>query len=136
MMMSVVTPDSFVEARVGRVERNEVGSGIVVHRLHRSGPQPDARFSLLVPPWCNGQDVHLAIPGPQDLDLFWGGSTVSTGAGRRGPSCTSRPVRAMIRQPTPAGNCSSTTPWADAAMPAGPTPQHTGAAAPDRAVAR
>jgi hypothetical protein len=82
-MIRVVLPDSFVEARVGRVERNEVGGGIVVHRLYRSGPQPDARRAVLVmfPPGAQwpGLDVH--DPGPEDLYIVRGTFHGLTGAG-------------------------------------------------------
>jgi quercetin dioxygenase-like cupin family protein len=69
-----MTPDSFVEARVGDVERSEVGNGIVVHRLYRSGPEADARRALLVafPPGAQwpGEDVH--DPGPEDVYVVRG----------------------------------------------------------------
>jgi quercetin dioxygenase-like cupin family protein len=64
----------FVEARVGDVERSEVGDGIVVHRLYRSGPEPDARRALLVvfPPATRwpGADVHE--PGPEEVYVVRG----------------------------------------------------------------
>jgi quercetin dioxygenase-like cupin family protein len=69
-----MTPPPFVEARVGDVERSAVGSGIVIHRLYRSGPEPDARRALLVafPPdsrWP-GTDVHE--PGPEEVYVVRG----------------------------------------------------------------
>lgn len=78
-----MTSDSFVEAQVDRVERNEVGNGIVVHRLYRSGPQPGARRAVLVTfprgaQWP-GQDVH--DPGPEDLYVVRGTFHGLTGAG-------------------------------------------------------
>ena len=64
----------FTEARAGDVEAVDVGAGIVVHRLYRSGPEADARRALLVtfPPgsaWP-GDDVHL--PGPEDVYVVAG----------------------------------------------------------------
>ena len=41
-------PDSFVEIHFSDAERAEVGNGIVVHRLYRSGPERTARRALLV----------------------------------------------------------------------------------------
>jgi hypothetical protein len=70
----VVIADWFVEAHVGAVETSDVGNGIVVHRLYRSGPERNARRALLVtfPPgsiWP-GADVH--DPGPEDLFIVSG----------------------------------------------------------------
>jgi hypothetical protein len=60
-----VAPDSFVEAHVSEAEWSEVGNGVVVHRVYRSGPEPTARRALLVrfpsgSRWP-GVDVHAAI---------------------------------------------------------------------------
>jgi hypothetical protein len=64
-----VTPDSFIEIHFSEAERAEVGNGIVVHRLYRSGPEPTARRALLVrfPPGSQwpGLDVHE--PGPEEV---------------------------------------------------------------------
>lgn len=66
--------DPFVEAHVGNVEQHEVGNGIVVHRLYRSGPESEARRALLVtfPPGSQwpGDDVHS--PGPEEVYVVKG----------------------------------------------------------------
>jgi hypothetical protein len=43
-----VTLDPFVETHLSAAERSEVGNGVVVHRLYRSGPGSTARRALLV----------------------------------------------------------------------------------------
>jgi ChrR Cupin-like domain len=69
-----MTPDPFLEAHVGDAETSEVGNGIVVHRLYRSGPEPTARRALLVRFPANSQwpgvDVHE--PGPEDVYVVRG----------------------------------------------------------------
>jgi hypothetical protein len=64
-----VTPDSFVEAHVAKAERSEVGNGVVVHRLYRSGPEPTARRALLVrfPAGSQWPGVDVHEPGPEDV---------------------------------------------------------------------
>jgi hypothetical protein len=78
-----VTPDSFLEAHVGDVQTSEVGDGIVVHRLYRSGPAADARRAGLVtfPPGTQwpGDDVH--DPGPEDVYVVRGTFRGLTGDG-------------------------------------------------------
>lgn len=69
-----MTPDVYVEAHVSEAERNDVGNGIVVHRLYRSGPYSSARRALLVrfpagSQWP-GDDVHE--PGPEDVYVVSG----------------------------------------------------------------
>jgi hypothetical protein len=82
-MLETVTPDSFIEAQLGEAETSEVGNGIVVHRLYRSGPEPDARRALVVrfPPGSQwpGADVH--DPGPEDLYVISGTFHGLTGEG-------------------------------------------------------
>jgi hypothetical protein len=69
-----MTPDSFVEAHLDSVECVDVGNGILVHRLYRSGLHPSARRALLVefPPRSQwpGMDVHE--PGPEDVYVVRG----------------------------------------------------------------
>jgi hypothetical protein len=69
-----VTPDSFIEAHVGHVERTEVGNGIVVHRLYRSGPEPRARRALVVafPPGAEWPGIDVHEPGPEDVYVVRG----------------------------------------------------------------
>lgn len=78
-----VTPDSFFEAHVDHVQTSEVGSGIVVHRLYRSGPAADDRRAVLVtfPPGSQwpGDDVH--DPGPEDVYVVRGTFRGLTGDG-------------------------------------------------------
>lgn len=73
-MIDPMTSRSFIEARVGDVERTDVGGGIVVHRLYRSGPEPAARRAALVtfPPGSRwpGDDVHE--PGPEEVYVVRG----------------------------------------------------------------
>lgn len=78
-----VTPDSFVEAHVGDVERSEVGNGIVVHRLYRSGPEPDARRTLVVtfPAGSQWPGVDVHEPGPEDVYVISGTFRGLTGEG-------------------------------------------------------
>ena len=66
--------DGFIEASVDEAERVEVGDGITVHRLYRSGPEATARRALLVrfapgAQWP-GDDVHE--PGPEDVFVVSG----------------------------------------------------------------
>jgi hypothetical protein len=61
-----VTPDSFVETHVSEAQRSEVGNGIVVHRLYRSGPEPTARRALLVR-FPAGSRWPGVEPGPEDV---------------------------------------------------------------------
>jgi hypothetical protein len=73
----------FRTTRVGEVDATEVGPGIVVHRLYRSGPAPDARRALLVrfapgSRWP-GDDVHA--PGPEDVYVASGTFHGLAGAG-------------------------------------------------------
>lgn len=65
---------SFIETRVGEVERADVGNGIVVHRLYRSGPEPDARRAGLVsfPPGAQWPGVDVHEPGPEDVYVVSG----------------------------------------------------------------
>ena len=69
-----MSPDAFVEITVGEAETGEVGDGIVVHRLYRSGPEATARRALVVrfPPGSHwpGDDVHE--PGPEDVYVVAG----------------------------------------------------------------
>ncbi len=63
----------FLTSHVDTAERVDVGEGIVVHRLHRSGPEPDALRALLVrfspgAQWP-GDDVH---EGPEDVYVISG----------------------------------------------------------------
>ena len=73
----------FLESHVDTAERAQVGAGIVVHRLHRSGPEPDARRALLVrfAPGARwpGDDVHE--PGPEDVYIVSGTFHGLAGAG-------------------------------------------------------
>jgi len=78
-----MSPESYVEAHLVDAERSEVGNGIVVHRLYRSGPEPTARRALLVrfPPGSQwpGDDVHE--PGPEDVYVASGTFHGLTGSG-------------------------------------------------------
>jgi hypothetical protein len=69
-----VSDESFLEASVGGVERREVGNGIVVHRLYRSGPEADARRAQLVsfPPGSQWPGIDVHEPGPEDLYIVRG----------------------------------------------------------------
>jgi hypothetical protein len=64
----------FLEARVGEVESADVGNGIVVHRLYRSGPAADARRALLVtfPAGARWPGVDVHEPGPEDVYVVSG----------------------------------------------------------------
>jgi hypothetical protein len=66
--------DWFMEARVDEVECAEVGNGIVVHRLYRSGPEADARRALLVkfPAGSRWPGVDVHEPGPEDVYVVSG----------------------------------------------------------------
>jgi ChrR Cupin-like domain len=69
-----VTPDVYAATHLSDAERTDVGNGIVVHRLYRSGPEPSARRALLVrfpagAQWP-GADVHE--PGPEDVYVVSG----------------------------------------------------------------
>jgi hypothetical protein len=78
-----VTPDSFDEIHVSDAERADVGNGIVVHRLYRSGPEPDARRALLVrfPPGSRWPGVDVHEPGPEDVFVTSGTFRGLTGDG-------------------------------------------------------
>lgn len=69
-----MAPDAFIEARVGAVERSEVGNGIVVHRLYRSGPRSDARRAVVVtfPPGAQWPGVDVHRPGPEEVYVVRG----------------------------------------------------------------
>jgi hypothetical protein len=73
----------FIEARVGDVERSEVGNGIVVHRLYRSGPEVDARRALVVrfPPGARWPGIDVHDPGPEDVYVVSGVFLGLTGEG-------------------------------------------------------
>jgi hypothetical protein len=78
-----VTPDSFLEAHVGQAETSDVGNGIVVHRLYRSGPEPYARRALLVsfPPDSQWPGIDVHEPGPEDVYVVRGTFLGLTGEG-------------------------------------------------------
>jgi ChrR Cupin-like domain len=78
-----MTPDSYVEAHVGDVERNEIGDGIVVHRLYRSGPEATARRALLVAfaPGSQWPGLDIHDPGPEDVYVVRGTFRGLTGDG-------------------------------------------------------
>jgi hypothetical protein len=69
-----VTPEAFVEAHVSDAETSEVGNGIVVHRLYRSGPEPNARRALLVtfPAFAQWPGIDVHEPGPEDVYVVRG----------------------------------------------------------------
>jgi hypothetical protein len=69
-----VTANAFLEAHIGEVETSEVGNGIVVHRLYRSGPEPTARRALLVifPALSQWPGVDVHEPGPEDVYVVRG----------------------------------------------------------------
>jgi ChrR Cupin-like domain len=73
----------FLEARLDEVDRADVGNGIVVYRLYRSGPEPDARRALLVtfPPRSRWPGVDVHEPGPEDVYVVSGTFHGLTGAG-------------------------------------------------------
>lgn len=64
----------FTEARVGDVECTDVGDGIVVHRLYRSGPERTARRALLVtfPAGSRWPGDHVHEPGPEEVYVVSG----------------------------------------------------------------
>jgi hypothetical protein len=64
----------FVEAHVGAVEASDVGNGIIVHRLYRSGSELDARRALLVtfPAGSIWPGVDVHDPGPEDVYIVSG----------------------------------------------------------------
>jgi hypothetical protein len=78
-----VTPDSFLEVHVSEAEQSEVGNGIVVHRLYRSGPEPTARRALLVrfPAGSHWPGVDVHEPGPEDVFVASGTFRGLTGDG-------------------------------------------------------
>lgn len=66
--------DEFVEAQVEQVPAEQVGPGVAVHRLWRSGPERWARRALAVDfsagsAWP-GVDVHE--PGPEEVYVVSG----------------------------------------------------------------
>jgi hypothetical protein len=69
-----VTPEAFVEAHVTQAEASEVGNGIVVHRLDRSGREPNARRALLVtfPAFSQLPGIDVHEPGPEDVYVVRG----------------------------------------------------------------
>jgi len=69
-----MTAPPFVESHLRDAERHDVGNGIVVHRLYRSGPEPTARRALLVrfPPGARWPGVDVHDPGPEDLYVVSG----------------------------------------------------------------
>ena len=78
-----MTPDSFLEVHVSEAERSDVGNGIVVHRLYRSGPERAARRALLVrfPAGSQWPGVDVHEPGPEDVYIASGTFRGLTGEG-------------------------------------------------------
>jgi hypothetical protein len=75
--------DWFLEARVGAVERSDIGNGIAVHHLYRSGPEADARRALLVrfPSGSTWPGIDVHDPGPEDVYVVSGVFLGLTGDG-------------------------------------------------------
>jgi hypothetical protein len=70
----LMAPDSFVEIHFSDAERADVGNGIVVHRLYRSGPERTARRALLVrfPAGSRWPGVDVHEPGPEEVFVVSG----------------------------------------------------------------
>jgi hypothetical protein len=78
-----MTANAFVEAHPAAIEAIDVGNGISVRQLFRSGPEPSAHRALLVSfpagsQWP-GDDVHE--PGPEGVYVVRGTFHGLTGPG-------------------------------------------------------
>lgn len=72
-----------ITIHVDAIEPDIVGDGIAVHRLYRSGPEPNASRALLVrfPPGAHWPGIDVHEPGPEDLYVVSGVFSGLTGEG-------------------------------------------------------